>query len=208
MFARAVLALLMLFGARAHAHPHAWIDVRSTVVLDDAGRVAAIEQEWQFDELYSAALIDGVREGRPFQPEMLSDYTREVIDNLQPYGYFMKLRADGKLQNFDRPTHYQGSLRGERFVLSFTAPLAQALDPAAQSVEFSVYDPTYFIQMMHVDADPPGVRGAGASSCRAEVHAPDPSPAAMARAFAMDFQAEPDDSLGELFAQKVTLQCH
>jgi len=200
------ITVLALVTARAQAHPHAWIDVRSTVVLDDAGRATAIEQEWTFDELYSAALIEGVSEGRAFKPEMLAKYAGEVIDNLGPYGYFMKLRADGQLQRFGKPTRYQGELRGERFALSFTAPLAQPVDPVAQALEFAVYDPTYFIQMMHVDSDPPGVRG-GEVACRAAVHAPDPTPAALARAFAMDWQAEPDDSLGELFAQKVTLQC-
>jgi len=201
------IAALTAASPRAQAHPHAWIDVRSTVVLDDAGRAAAIEQEWVFDELYSAALIEGVTEGRVFKPEMLADYVGEVIGNLGPYSYFTTFRADGRVQRFDKPTRYQGVLRGERFVLSFTAPLAQPVDPAVHTLEFSVYDPTYFIQMMHVDSDPPGVRGTGAAACRAAVHAPEPTPAALARAFAMDWQAEPDDTLGELFAQKVTLQC-
>jgi len=207
--AMAVLGIVMLAfaGSRAQAHPHAWIDVHSTVVLDDAGQATAIEQEWVFDELYSAALVEGVSQGRTFKPEMLAEYAGEVIDNLGPYGYFMKLRVDGQLQRFDKPKQYRGALRGERFVLSFTAPLAQAVDPLAHALEFAVYDPTYFIQMMHLEADPPGVRGVGAAACRMAVHAPDPSPAALARAFAMDWQAEPDDSLGELFAQKVSLQC-
>jgi len=201
------LAAWALLSPCVQAHPHAWIDVRSTVVLDDAGRVVAIDQEWVFDEIYTASLMEGVADGRTFRPEMLVDYAGEVIENLKPYNYFMTLRVDGKVQNFDEAIRYQGELRGDRFVLSFGAPLAQAVDPVAQTLEFAVYDPTYFIQMMHLDSDPPRVRSAGAAACQAELHAPNPSPADMARAFAMDFQAEIDNTLGELFAQKVSLQC-
>jgi len=202
-----VLATWALLSPCVQAHPHAWIDVRSAVVLDDAGRVAAIDQEWVFDEIYSASLMEGVADGRKFRPEMLVDYAGEVIENLKPYNYFMTLRVDGKVLSFDKAMRYQGELRGDHFVLSFSAPLAQPVDPVAQTLEFAVYDPTYFIQMMHLDSDPPRVRGAGAAACRAELHEPDPSPADMARAFAMDFQAEIDNTLGELFAQKVILQC-
>lgn len=207
--ASAALALCaaLLPATRAQAHPHAWIDVRSTVVLDDAGRAEAIEQEWVFDELYTASLIEGVSEGRKFHPDMLAEYAGEVIGNLGPYSYFIKLRAGGQVRKFGEVTRYRGVLRGNRFVLTFAAPLAQPVDPAAQALEFAVYDPTYFIQMMHADSAPPAVRGGNAASCRAVVQAPDPSPAMMARALGMDRQAEADDTLGEIFAQKVKLQC-
>jgi len=206
----ALLLMLFVFGTanRAQAHPHAWIDVQSTVVLDDAGRVAAIEQEWLFDALYSAALIDGMTAGQTLRPEVLAEYTRDVIDNLGPYGYFMRVRADGHSVPLARVTKYQGVLREDkRFVLRFTAPLTQALDPVAQHLEFSVYDPTYFIQMMHKKSQPPTLRGTGVTTCRAHVQAPNPSPAMFARALALDRGAKADDTLGEMFAQKVRLQC-
>ena len=41
--------LLMLAGSGsflAEAHPHVWIDLRSTIVLDENGHVIGIEQEW------------------------------------------------------------------------------------------------------------------------------------------------------------------
>jgi len=205
----ALSAALALTGVSmpARAHPHAWIDVRSTVDLDDTGWAKAIEEEWVFDEMYTAAVLEGMAEGKPVRPDMLAKYASEVIDNLGPYGYFMKLRVDGRLQHFDKPTQFRGGLRGERFVLSFTAPLAEPVDPTTHKLEFAVYDPTYFIQMMHEASAPPSVNGTPTTTCRAELHEPNPSPAALARAFAMDWQAEPDDSLGELFAQKVTVIC-
>ena len=43
-----------LFAVSANAHPHAWIDLRSTVVLNEAGQAVALEQEWLFDDFYTA----------------------------------------------------------------------------------------------------------------------------------------------------------
>ncbi len=59
--AKALLALMLCFAAvslPARAHPHAWIDLRSTVVLDAAGRVTAIEQQWLFDQFYTVFVTD------------------------------------------------------------------------------------------------------------------------------------------------------
>ena len=55
--------LLMLAGSGsilAEAHPHVWIDLRSTIVLDENGHVIGIEQEWLFDYFYTVFSVDGV----------------------------------------------------------------------------------------------------------------------------------------------------
>lgn len=40
------------------AHPHIFVDAGLTVVLDDAGSVAAVEVTWRYDELYSLILAE------------------------------------------------------------------------------------------------------------------------------------------------------
>ena len=40
------------------AHPHGWIDLRTEVLVDDAGRVEALRQAWLFDQFYSAFMLD------------------------------------------------------------------------------------------------------------------------------------------------------
>jgi len=201
------LVALIAWPGRSQAHPHAWIDVQSTVVFDNAGKIAAIEQQWRFDELYTAALIHGMTDGQSLRPDILAQYTRDVIENLGPYSYFTRLRADGHIVALGKVTLYQGVLEGKRFVLSFTAPLAAPLDLGGRQVEFAVYDPTYFIQMMHQEADPPRLTGTRASACQVRLQAPNPTPAMFARALALDRGAPSDDTLGEMFAQKVQLQC-
>ena len=53
------LSIYIAIGSStAQAHPHVWIDLTGTVVLDDAGRITAIEQQWLFDPLYTVFATD------------------------------------------------------------------------------------------------------------------------------------------------------
>jgi len=193
------------FGA--HAHPHAWIDVRSTIVISSDGLISAIEQEWLFDELYSLAVIDEMTMDSPKKKMAVSDFAARVIENLGPYGYFMRITADDRPVRIGTATQFKSEMKGQQLLLSFTVPLAEALDPQRYAVKFAVYDPTYFIQMTHRPQDPPGFTGNEQDRCEAQVKQPNPSPKTIARAFALDRSATPDDDLGDLFAETVHIQC-
>ena len=58
------MAILVVCGrGSVQAHPHAWIDPRSKVLLDVAGRVRALELGWIFDDDYTVAIADEVDVG-------------------------------------------------------------------------------------------------------------------------------------------------
>lgn len=190
-----------------YAHPHAWIDVRSTIVLSAEGLISAIEEEWLFDDLYSAAILEGLKEDSPEKKTVVSDFAAEVIENLGPYGYFMRITANGRPIKLNTVTKFKSEMKGQQLRLSFTAPLAEPLDPMRSDVSFSVYDPTYFIQMTHRPQDPPTIRSEKNHSCRARVKPPNPTPEDIARAFALDRAATPEEGLGDVFAEKVSIQC-
>ncbi|GAA4338338.1 DUF1007 family protein [Pigmentiphaga soli] len=203
-------ALLLLGWAAAGAawaHPHAWIDVRSTVVVSPAGMVAAIEEEWLFDELYTTYVVEEMAGGRAPTAEVAAGFAGQVIENLGPYGYFTKVAADGRPVALAPVTQYHSEMRGDRLVLRFTARLAQPVDPARHAFSYAIYDPTYFIEMKHDANSPPALRGSEPGRCRLDVRQPRPDPRAAARAFAMDRGAPADDTLGRLFAERVVMAC-
>ncbi|MFC4297266.1 DUF1007 family protein [Castellaniella hirudinis] len=202
----AVLALA-LAPFSLHAHPHAWIDVQSTIILSAEGLISSIEEQWLFDDLYSAAILEGLKEDSPEKKAVVSDFAAEVIKNLGPYGYFMRITANGRPVKLNTVTQFKSEMKGSQLLLSFTAPLAKPVDPAHDDVSFSVYDPTYFIQMTHRPQDPPTIKGAQNHSCRTQVVPPNPTPEDIARAFALDRGATPEEGLGDLFAEKVHIQC-
>ena len=204
---RLVILALMLAPFSLYAHPHAWIDVRSTFILSADGLISAIEEEWLFDDLYSAAVLDGMKNDSPQKTAVVSDFAPEVIKNLGPYGYFMRITAGERPVELDTVTEYKSEMQGQQLRLSFTAPLAEPVDPTRHTVSFSVYDPTYYIHMAHRPEDPPTIKGKQKHSCRAQVEPPNPSAEDFARAFALDRGASPQDDLGHLFSEKVRIQC-
>lgn len=204
-----LLAVLALAFApfSLHAHPHAWIDVRSTIVLSAEGLISVIEEEWLFDDLYSAAILEGLKEDSPEKKAVVSDFAAEVIENLGPYGYFMRITANGRPIELNTVTQFKSEMKGQQLQLSFTAPLAEPADPVRDDVSFAVYDPTYFIQMTHRPQDLPTIRSEKQSPCRARVQPPNPTAQDIARALALDRGAAPEEGLGDLFAEKVHIQC-
>lgn len=198
---------LWLFSSALYAHPHAWIDVHSTLLMSDTGQITAIEQRWLFDEMYTSAILIGMEEESPEQDRLVKEFAAEVMENLRPYAYFTRVMADTEQIEFMPATHYSSELNNGLLQLSFTAALEKPLDPQHQQVSYSVYDPTYYIHMEHLADQPPGLLPSHQNNCQLIVEPANPSPELIAKAFALDQSAKPDENLGHLFAEKVRVRC-
>lgn len=199
--------LLAGAGRPAVAHPHVWIDLRTTVMLDDAGRVAAIGQEWLFDPMYSAYATAGVDTESDQGREFLSELVDDSMKNLRDYDYFMRVRADGARQAFDAPTDFTATLREGRLLYRFTVPLARPVDPRALDLDIAVFDPTYYIDMVHLEGDVVAFQGSNPGNCGARIVAPTPDMNAIMAAQSADQNTRPDDTIGAQFAETVIVTC-
>jgi ABC-type uncharacterized transport system substrate-binding protein len=208
---RVILALLLLAGAAgrlpAAAHPHAWIDLRSSVILDADGRAVAIEEEWLFDEFYTVYVTEGLDQSPGAIAKALTELARANLQNLKPYGYFTQVRADGTKVTVGTVTEFDSSLRDGRLWLRFVVPLDTPIDPKRQKMVFSVFDPTYYIEMLHLEGDVIAFRGSGADGCFGRIQPPNPTAEAVMLAAALDRNAKADNTLGELFAERVIVTC-
>ena len=201
------VACLAQVSLPVQAHPHAWIGVQSTAVLSPDGKFATIKEQWLFDEIYSAAIMDGMAADSPSGQATVREYAAMVIENLKPYDYFTKITVDGKPIHLDQASEFAGTMQGNQLLLTFTAPLSQPVDPVAHQVTYAIYDPSYFIQMTHRPEQPPVIEGRARQACRLRVAAPNPTPEDIARAYALDRGAQAEDGLGDLFAERVHFQC-
>ncbi|MDA0785842.1 MAG: DUF1007 family protein, partial [Proteobacteria bacterium] len=142
-----LLALLfMLAGARgapALAHPHAWIDLRSTVVLDADGRVIAIEQEWLFDQFYTVFVTEELSGAAGTRAEALKALARSNLQNLRSYDYFTEVRSGGAKVALGTVSEFESELREGRLWMRFVVPLATPVDPTERALAFAIFDPTY-----------------------------------------------------------------
>ena len=160
---RSLLAPMLYFAACASpawAHPHAWIDLRSTVVLDSAGRVTAIEQEWLIDQFYTIFLTEELSGALGTRAEALAALSRSHLQNLRAYDYFTEVRAGGAKISLRTVSEFESELREGRLWMRFVVPLATTVDPARQAFTFAVFDPTYYIEILHSEGDEVAFRGA------------------------------------------------
>ncbi len=209
-FTQALLALMFCFAAGslpARAHPHAWIDLRSTVVLDAAGRVTAIEQQWLFDQFYTVFATEGLSGATGIRAEALTALARSNLQNLRSYDYFTEVRAGGAKVALGTVSEFESELREGRLWMRFVVPLATPVDPTRRALAFAVFDPTYYIEILHLQGDMVAFRGPGTGGCSGNIVPPNPTIEAVSLARAMDRDATPDATLGSVFAERVEVTC-
>ena len=200
---------LLLTATAANAHPHAWIDMRTALIFDEQGRVGALRVHWTFDEFYTLFATEGMDQdgdGAP-DPDQLAALAEVNITNLAAYGYFTYLKVDGESADYVPPLLYGTEMVDNRLTLQFTLPLLAPADPRQSDITYAVYDPTYYIQVLHVQDDPVALEGAVPGGCDARIEAPNPTAETISFAASLDQTESGGDALGELFAETVILAC-
>lgn len=191
----------------AVAHPHAWIDLRSRVLLDQEGQVYALELSWLFDDYYTVLVAEELGLGGQPTEGYLDEIAERNLTNLREYDYFTAITYDGEPQEIGDVTRYETEVHDGRLWMRFEVPLEQHLDPKAGELTFSVYDPTYWIEIVHLEAEPILFSGEGAERCLGEILQPNPTIEQVSLASALDQDETAGDGLGELFAEKVVVSC-
>jgi len=201
------LAGVLVAGGNALAHPHAWIDLRTRVVMNDEGRVAALELDWLFDDFYTALIAEEfAKEGRPAS-EFLPEVASTNLANLAEYDYFTDVRLDGERLPLGEVAGAETGLRDKRLWLRFEVPLVEPVDLDSGRLTFAVYDPTYYIEILYLEGETVGFTGPDADACFGRIIPPNPSFEAIALASALDRTQSGGDGLGELFAETVVVEC-
>lgn len=202
-----LVTLAMLFATPASAHPHGWIDLRSKVLLDDDGRVNGLQLYWLFDDWYTIYIAEEFAKSGQESGEYLNSLAEENLASLKEYNYFTKVFIDGNPVKTGEVTVFETGLSDERLWLRFDVPLGRPVDPKPFDVSYKIYDPTYYIEILHDEKNAVTFSGEGADACSAKVVDANPSFEAVALASALDFTENGGDNLGEVFAQTVDISC-
>ena len=194
---------MAIVAAPVSAHPHAWIDVKTTLILSGRATVRAVREQWIFDPSYSETLLkDGNGKWKPVKA-----FIQTAMQNLASYGYFIELRARGARLAIGPAGEAGGEIRDGSLIMRFTVSLSKPVDISHSELTFSVYDPTYFIAFEHVKDQPIAFEGPGADTCAARIQQAKPSLETLRQAQAMDRNAPVNPELGKLFAETVSIHC-
>ncbi len=206
---RLLLGLLLLLPVCAvHAHPHAWIDLRVTVFFNGDGHIAGLHQAWLIDPFYSLVLMEEMAEEARGDTldEKMADIGNRMITNLEPYAYFTEISHGEKRIAGTTVSEYTLARNRGRLELSFTLNLKEPLDPAEAPLTYAVFDPGYWIEILH-DPDVAVALEGASERCGLRIIQPRPDPALIARAAALGADQEAEPGLGRHFTERGEIRC-
>ncbi|MBK9079245.1 MAG: DUF1007 family protein [Hyphomicrobium sp.] len=187
-----VAALTGFWAPSASAHPHVWVTYETTIVYDK-GTVTGVEHVWSFDDMYTAMAIQGLDKNNDgtYDREELAELAQVNMDGLKDFDYFTFAKLGGADLKFAGPKdawleHTNGILR-----LHFKLPLASPVLAEAEGLNFSIYDPSFFIAFEPEKTDALKLASAPEGCTAAFI---DP---------AADKSAEDTKKLGEAFFQEL-----
>lgn len=208
------LALPLAWAAPALAHPHVWVEMRTDIVFDDAGLITGVNVMWTFDDAYAQIALEGMDADKDgvYSPSELEPLTRENLDSLKDYEYFVVMRVNGTKQPLGVARDAGQIYSNDKLQLHFFVPLQTPVDPKAGEFVVKVYDPEFFIAFDYAKDEPVTTIGAMPQPCKLVVK-PVPTGAEVEQTQAMlatkgtDWKPETNEDFGALFAQPVTIQC-
>lgn len=198
---------LIIFTQPANAHPHAWIDLRVTVLLDEGGNVTGLQQEWLFDNFYTLFITeDAIQKGQD-QKKALTALADTNLKGLSAFDYFTDARVDGKKLKFKTVDVFESHIRDRRLWMRFVLPFSNPVNASVNQLTFAIYDPTYYVEILHLKDDIIAFRGPSVNQCVGQIVPPSPTIETIMLARALDREATPDKSLGRMFAEHVNVIC-
>jgi ABC-type uncharacterized transport system substrate-binding protein len=163
------IGLLGVTVPPAEAHPHVWIDYRLTVLFEH-GQIAALRQNWSFDEDFSAAVLRDVAGGKALKklgPKEVKAIEQNAFSNLKNYGYFTHVFVPDGTAPTGVVTDFNAVLAGPKLVYTFTVPLAHPVAPKPGPVGIGVWDDTYYVDVGLAAGSAPELQGDGSAGCQA-----------------------------------------
>ena len=198
---------LLALAPQAQSHPHVWIQARAQALVNEQGEVIGIRNRWTIDEAYSQMASDGLDtngDGEFSQAE-LEPLSRENLEAMADYEFFTYAYLNGeKITGSTAGNAHQFMKNGE-LTLTFDVNFTKPINPNAGAFTFSVYDPSYFIEINMLEV-------AAGNGCTATASPPTQNSQALATQKMLadkpaDWQPDIAQDFGALFADVVSVNC-
>lgn len=209
LWRRLVAFTMVLMSPLAMAHPHSFIDIKTTLVSNEPGKLNALRMVWKMDEITSADLLYDAGDAKP-DSVVWKKLAAEVMANVLGQHYFTEFWHNGQRVKFDNlPSEYHLTREGHQAVLTFVMPLAEAQPLTGQTYTFMTFDPTYFVDMYYDNDKALQLPDALQKQCKLQLKTPKPDASLQQYALSLDKADAPPEEmdLGRQFAQTVTLAC-
>jgi ABC-type uncharacterized transport system substrate-binding protein len=204
------LALALAAPPAARAHPHVFIDSGVDFLFDAQGRLSHLRITWLYDHLSTLFLLEDL--GLAPVPETGLDdaaaaaVARDQTQWIDGYDGDATLHHAGRRIELSRPIEPQAAYRDGQVEIRFLRALDEPIVPDAQTVA-KVYDPTYFIAYF-VTYEPQLENAPEGCSARVEPFEPTaPLLSLQQTLFALAPDEDPEEEVGQLFADRISVAC-
>lgn len=202
-----LFATLPLLPVVSYAHPHSWVDMK-TYVQGTKDTITGLKQEWTFDPMTTAYMFDGEDMSPAHKKATMQKVADSVMKNLlnsHYYTYFYDkntpikylVARDGKLTQ-----------KGPKATLTFELPIAHPKKVTADSIVLRVFEPTYYMDMTWDKASDITLSPELAKTCSFTLIPAHPTPEEVSYAMSLPADADPDNTLGQLFTQTIKFHCN
>jgi ABC-type uncharacterized transport system substrate-binding protein len=198
-----LVAASCLLPATAQAHPHSWIDLAVTVIFDGAGNAIGLRETWLFDDYYTAYVFE---KDKPTQAK-LDTLAQTNLAALEKHDYFTRVEAAGGRVGLGGISERKSAMREGRIEMSFVLAFAQPVKVGKDGLRYAIFDPTYYIEMLHQEGKGAVRLEKAPSSCRHRLQKPNPTTESIAKAYRLDKTESAGDGLGMHFAEWVAVSC-
>ena len=138
-----------LFSFLSFAHPHVFIDNRIEIVFNEEG-LEGFNHEWTFDEMFSSTIIQefDLNADGEFGEEEIKKVEEGAFSNLEEYDYFTDIKINGNRFKIQSVKDFYAKIDSGVMVYEFFIPCKVTANIENQEVIVSVFDPTYFVQVL------------------------------------------------------------
>ncbi|MBB3987234.1 polyphosphate kinase [Sagittula marina] len=208
----AAVTLVTSLPSRTEAHPHVFVDVTGSFVLNDSGQLEAVRIHWLYDAFTTLMVIQNLgldpdRDGTLYEAD-LNRIIEGETDWAPDYEGDTYLHIDGEKVRLSRPQKAWAEAPGDQIGVGFTLSLGKPIDMTGRTATLELYDPIYYYA--YTVTDKSAVEGP-AGACRFEIihFDPDEEIAKLQDQLrALSREEIPDDpNVGGLFAETLELTC-
>lgn len=170
---RLLILLLLLVPGPALAHPHVLVDVHALVEFKD-GKIVSLFMGWKFDAVFSASLLQDFDKNKNnrLDPDEMKDLEREAFRDTKPQSHFTYARIDTEPVIWPDATDFKVIAVKDSLLYAFRLPLPRPVDPRKETLSFTTYEETFYIDMDFPTDNAVTINGDGAAGCKATI-APD-----------------------------------
>ncbi|MCE0495363.1 DUF1007 family protein [Vibrio sp. DNF-1] len=162
---------------------------------------------WSFDPMTTAYLFDGEDMSPNHRDKTLKKLALSVINNMLTTHYFTYFYDKGKPIRYEKVKSGVLTTKAGKATLTFRLNLAKPYKFNGHKLQLRIFDPTYYVDMSWKTGKDVILTDNLHSHCKTKLLEPHPTPSQVSYALSIPADADPDDTLGQLFTQTIELTC-